>query len=312
MNNKINRLNHAFVEEISKVIEYEVKNQNIKFVTITAAKVTNDLSYAKIYFTVLDDSKRDITLKALNQSSGFIRNALFDREIREFFNRLKADDFEYKDFNIMNIIYSQMYSSIGYENTNAIFSDLLCIDDVVKLNSFDNMKIVASTESGIVIKDEGEIVEWKNPDDKINDVYFVGKSTYGINLEARRLIDDADLIIISTGTFWSSIYPTLKYKDFYKYINSSKAKKLWIVNSIEDKDSYGVTSAEFYEKMSNLGLHMENFGVIINNSAVDSLKIISTDMTKSKIFKTDLGIDTKGRNNFELVEKALIDISKFL
>ena len=239
-------------------------------------------------------------------------NALFDREIREFFNRLKADDFEYRDFNIMNIIYSQMYSSIGYENTNVIFSDLLCIDDVVKLNSFDNIKIVASTESGIVIEDEGEIVEWKNPDDKINDVYFVGKSTCGINLEARRLIDDADLIIISTGTFWSSIYPTLKYKDFYKYINSSKAKKLWIVNSIEDKDSYGVTSAEFYEKMSNLGLCMEDFGVIINNSAVDSLKIISTDMTKSKIFKTDLGIDTKGRNNFELVEKALIDISKFL
>ena len=83
MNNKINRLNHAFVEEISKVIEYEVKNQNIKFVTITAAKVTNDLSYAKIYFTVLDDSKRESTLKALNQSSGFIRNELFNRiEIR--------------------------------------------------------------------------------------------------------------------------------------------------------------------------------------------------------------------------------------
>ena len=239
-------------------------------------------------------------------------DALFDREIREFFNRPKSDDFDYKDFNVMNIIYSQMYSSIGYENTNAIFSKLLCIDDMVKLNSFDNMKIVASTKSGTVIEDEGEIVEWKNPYDKINDVYFVGKSTYGLNPEACRLIDNADLIIISTGTFWSSIYPTLKYKDFYKYINSSKAKKLWIVNSIEDKDAYGVTSSEFYEKMLRLGLHLEDFGVIINKSAVDTLKIISTDMAKSKVFKTDLGIDGKGRNNFELVEKALIDINRFL
>ena len=79
MNNKINRINHAFAREISKVLEFEVKNQHIKFVTITAAKVTNDLSYAKIYFTVLDDSKKTDTLKALNQASGFIRTKLFDR-----------------------------------------------------------------------------------------------------------------------------------------------------------------------------------------------------------------------------------------
>ena len=79
MNNKINRINHSFVEEISYVIDREVKNQDIKFVTITAAKVTNDLSYAKIYFTVLDDSRKKETLKALNQASGFIRMKLFDR-----------------------------------------------------------------------------------------------------------------------------------------------------------------------------------------------------------------------------------------
>ena len=79
MNNKINRINEAFKEQISYVIASEVKNQHIKFVTITAAKVTNDLSYAKIYFTVLDDSKRVETLKALNQASGFIRTKLFDR-----------------------------------------------------------------------------------------------------------------------------------------------------------------------------------------------------------------------------------------
>ena len=79
MNNKINKINHAFVREISNVLEFEVKNQHIKFVTITAVKVTSDLSFAKVYFTVLDDTKKDDTLKALNQASGFIRTKLFDR-----------------------------------------------------------------------------------------------------------------------------------------------------------------------------------------------------------------------------------------
>lgn len=79
MNSKINRINHSLVEEISYILRTEVKNQDIKFVTITAARATSDLSYAKIYFTVLDKDKKESTLKALNQASGFIRTKLFDR-----------------------------------------------------------------------------------------------------------------------------------------------------------------------------------------------------------------------------------------
>lgn len=79
MNSKINRINHSLVEEISYILRTEVKNQDIKFVTITAARTTSDLSYAKIYFTVLDKDKKESTLKALNQASGFIRTKLFDR-----------------------------------------------------------------------------------------------------------------------------------------------------------------------------------------------------------------------------------------
>lgn len=79
MNSKINRINHSLIEEISYILKTEVKNQDIKFVTITAARTTSDLSYAKIYFTVLDDNKKESTLKALNQASGFIRTKLFDR-----------------------------------------------------------------------------------------------------------------------------------------------------------------------------------------------------------------------------------------
>ena len=61
----------------------EVKDEDIKFVTITDCKTTNDLSFAKIYFTVLDDSKRESTLEALKNASGFIRKELAERiEIR--------------------------------------------------------------------------------------------------------------------------------------------------------------------------------------------------------------------------------------
>ncbi len=79
MSIKIDRINHSMIREISYILETEVKDQHIKFVTITDVKVTNDLSFAKVYFTVLDDTKKIETLKALKQASGFIRSKLCER-----------------------------------------------------------------------------------------------------------------------------------------------------------------------------------------------------------------------------------------
>ena len=74
-NNKISRLNHTLVREISYILETEIKNKNIKFVTVTEVRVTNDLSFAKVFVTVLNDE----TLKALNKAKGFIRTQLCDK-----------------------------------------------------------------------------------------------------------------------------------------------------------------------------------------------------------------------------------------
>ena len=83
MSIKVDRINHSIVREISYILMTEVKDEDIKFVTITDCKTTNDLSFAKIYFTVLDDSKRESTLEALKNASGFIRKELAERiEIR--------------------------------------------------------------------------------------------------------------------------------------------------------------------------------------------------------------------------------------
>lgn len=78
MSVKIDRLNNMFVEEISKIIHTEIKDRDVNFVTITDARITNDLSFAKVYFTTLDND-RDKVLKSLNKASGFIRSLLCDR-----------------------------------------------------------------------------------------------------------------------------------------------------------------------------------------------------------------------------------------
>ncbi|MBR2708239.1 MAG: 30S ribosome-binding factor RbfA [Bacilli bacterium] len=84
MSIKIERISDALIEQISYIVSNKVKNKDINFVTITDVKVSSDLGFAKVYFTVLDDSKKDSTLKALKEASGFIRHELRDRiEIRQ-------------------------------------------------------------------------------------------------------------------------------------------------------------------------------------------------------------------------------------
>ena len=82
-NIRIKRLNHAFMEEISVILMEELRDENLKFVTITDCDITNDLSYAKVYFTVLDKEKKKVVLDSLNKASSFIRGKLSEKiEIR--------------------------------------------------------------------------------------------------------------------------------------------------------------------------------------------------------------------------------------
>ena len=67
--------------ELGNILLLEAKDEDFKHVTITDCEVTNDLSFAKIYFTTTDD--REKVTKDLNNAAGFFRSLLAERlEIR--------------------------------------------------------------------------------------------------------------------------------------------------------------------------------------------------------------------------------------
>ena len=108
MSVKIDRLNNSFVEHISQILRTEIKHERINFVTVTAAKITNDLSFAKVYVTVLNDKERDNIIKLLNKASNFIERELSRRiDIRKMpdITFVYDESLEYA-LNIENIIES--------------------------------------------------------------------------------------------------------------------------------------------------------------------------------------------------------------
>lgn len=79
MSIKTEKIGSTFVKEISYILLEEIKDPDIKFVTITDCDVTNDLSFAKVYFTVLNNDKKEEILNSLNNAANFIELELSKR-----------------------------------------------------------------------------------------------------------------------------------------------------------------------------------------------------------------------------------------
>jgi len=74
------RVQEALRQEISRIIQTEIKDPRIGFLTVTQVELTPDLRYAKVYFSVLgEDKDKSLALKGLNSAKGYIKGLIADR-----------------------------------------------------------------------------------------------------------------------------------------------------------------------------------------------------------------------------------------
>ncbi len=77
---RLNRVAEAIKQEIAQILQRELKDPRIGFVTITRVNITADLQQATVYFSLLDGHG---TLKeteiGLKSAQGFIRRLLGER-----------------------------------------------------------------------------------------------------------------------------------------------------------------------------------------------------------------------------------------
>jgi ribosome-binding factor A len=74
------RIAELLQRELAIIIQREVKDPRLDMVTVSAVEVTSDLSYAKIFVTILcDDVNLEKNLQILNQAASFLRTLLAKR-----------------------------------------------------------------------------------------------------------------------------------------------------------------------------------------------------------------------------------------
>lgn len=78
---RANRISEEVRKIVSEVIFNGLKDPRVStMTTVTGVEVTRDLSYAKIYISVLgDDANKEETIKGLNSAKGFIRKEIGNR-----------------------------------------------------------------------------------------------------------------------------------------------------------------------------------------------------------------------------------------
>ena len=81
MNNmRAERVGEQMKQEIMDIVNNKVKDPRVGFLTITDVELTNDLSHAKVFVTVLGSDKEvENTFKALEKATGFIKSELGSR-----------------------------------------------------------------------------------------------------------------------------------------------------------------------------------------------------------------------------------------
>ncbi len=74
---RADRVKQLLQQEISRILQFDIKDPRISFVTVTTVKLTTDLREAKVFVSSLDSSlDQQEILEGLTQATGFIRGDL--------------------------------------------------------------------------------------------------------------------------------------------------------------------------------------------------------------------------------------------
>lgn len=80
MSERAERLRQDIKREVSAILQRELKDPRLGFISVTDVEVSRDLSHVKIYVSVFgDDTQKENSMKGLENGRGHIRSLLASR-----------------------------------------------------------------------------------------------------------------------------------------------------------------------------------------------------------------------------------------
>lgn len=169
----------------------------------------------------------------------------------------------------------------------------------------DNVTLMARMEDGTVVEGEHNITKEKA---KIEKVYY--KESAIADKAALKAIKEADLIVFSMGSLFTSIIPNLLIDDIVKEIENSKAKILYVCNMMTqpgETDNFTVTD---HVKKLNEYLGKRKVDIVLANTGIideDMAKFYETQEQKDPVIFDEENFD---KYDVEVIDDDFTYITK--
>lgn len=181
----------------------------------------------------------------------------------------------YSDLNghsIGNLILTSFYKKTGsLKSSIEYMSQLLGVKHTVLPISEDNLTLMGETDDGRIIEGEEEITLARTTYKRI----FYKEEPH-IFPEVFKKIEEADLVILSMGSLYTSIMPHLVSKEVCDAINKSKAKVMYICNAMTqpgETDNFGVSD------------HINTLEKYLGKDKIDVVIVSNTQIPKDVLKK---------------------------
>lgn len=283
-----------------------LKNEKLKIVIIGGGTGTSALLEGLKKYT--DNITAVVNVTDTGRSSGLIRkdfNMLAPGDARNCLialsnsEKLMCDLFQYrinngdlKGYSFGNLFIAALVDLTGsFENAIEEASKILKLKGRVLPSTFDNINICAELEDGKILKEENDII------DRNNDNVYMRSHIKRVfhNLVARAnkkvlsAIEEADLIVISPGSLYTSIISNLLVEGIPEAIGMSKAKKVYVCNIMSQvSQTYGYKASDHIKKILEYLKSDLNF-VILNNKSPPEEIIELYKIENAHLIENDIG-----------------------
>lgn len=221
---------------------------------------------------------------------------------------------------LMNYRFSTTSDLDGHTVGNLILTAITNItgnmsEGITALSKVFNLKgkVIPLTEDNVILMgkmSDGEIIEGEHniteANKKISDVFY--KETPVATEDALKAIREADTIILSMGSLYTSIIPNLLSKEIIKEIDKSSAKILYVCNMMTQPGETDDFTVSDHIKILNKHLGKRKIGIVIANNGEIKQQIIGKYATLEQKSPVKFDKDELKKMKIKIISDDLVSI----
>lgn len=201
-----------------------------------------------------------------------------------------------------NLVLTSLIKETGSLKTSIEYlSKILDVKQRVLPLSEDYLTLMGETIDGEIIEGEEEITKASKKYKR-----FFYKDEPKVLPEAIKAIKEADLVIFSLGSLYTSLLPNIICKEVAGAVKKSKAKKMYICNAMTqpgETDGFGVSD---HVNVLEQYLGEDTIDVVVASNTKISKKMLKKYETEEQKDQVIIDYENISKKKYELIEEDLL------